>query len=282
MRGSKFQLPLDQDPCPHLLVEKGQDGTGVGWWVPEIKHTLLAKWIDGTKGARRKDWRHLVLIDPFCGPGRIQVKGEPVTRPGGCAVAWLQSQKSAVPFTHVMVGDISEERALAASERLGASGAPVKAFVGPASETVQRMYAEVPPGALVLAYIDPYSLAVLSFDIIERLAKLKSIDFAVHFSMYDMLRNVSTEFERARFDAAAPGWRSAIDAPSLSNAQLKQEFFSYWMGLIGGLGFTFSHEMPLIRNEGNSPVYRLACFSRHPLPNRVWADVAKSDTGSLF
>ena len=134
-------LPVDEDSHPDLPVDRGIDEQCVGWWVPGTKHTLLAKWIDGTREARRKNWRHLVLIDPFCGPGRIQARGETFTRPGGCAVAWLQSQRSGVPLTKVLVGDINPARAEAAEVRLRAAGAPVTRFVGPAALTVPLMKA---------------------------------------------------------------------------------------------------------------------------------------------
>ena len=142
----------------------------------------------------------------------------------------------------------------------------------------------MPPGALVVAYIDPYNLSYLSHAIIKELAGLKSIDFAVHFSVFDMSRNVDMEWsaDRARFDDAAPGWRDAIDAQSMSKTQLKQAFFDYWRGLIVAMGFTFSRQMPLVLNDRNAPVYRLACFSRHALPNKVWDDVAKDPTRDLF
>jgi len=33
--------------------------------------------------------------------------------------------------------------------------------------------------------------------------------------------------------------------------------------------------MPLVRDEGNRPLYHLVFFSRHELPNRIWGDVAQ-------
>lgn len=283
MPRSKFALPHCDDLTPDAPVEVG-NGEGVGWWVPRDKHTYLAKWIDGTREARRKNWKHLVLVDAFSGPGRIRVKDEVATRPGGCVIAWLQSVASKVPFTHVLIGDIDQERADACEQRLRAVGAPVRKFAGPAAETIPAMVQAIPSGALVLAYLDPYNLALLHFDIIKQLAALKHIDFAVHFSVYDMYRNVDMELddERARFDEAAPGWRQAIDVHGMSKTQLKQAFLDYWMGLVRGLGFTFSEAMPLVRGDRNAPMYRLACFSRHPLPNKVWRDVARDDNMSLF
>lgn len=277
MNKTSFKLAIEPDPLPDLPVELGPNGEGVGRWVPEQKHTLLAKMIGGTRAAREK-WGQRILIDPFCGPGRIQVKGEAFTRDGGAMVACRQAASYKVPFTMALVGDLEPERAEACSARLEAIRVPVKQFVGPAIETVQDMVNQVPKGSLSLAYIDPYNLEYLAFSIIQTLATLQYIDFAVHFSTMDLHRNVDMELDplRARFDDAAPGWRDALGPRDLSKTSLPQEFFLYWMSLVKELGFEFSEEMPLVRDEKNRPLYRLVFFSRHPLPNRIWSDVARS------
>lgn len=282
MNKTSFQLAVEPDPRPDLPVELGPNGEGVGKWVPEQKHTLLAKIIGGTRAARR-NWREkvggeLVFIDPFCGPGRIQVKGESFTRDGGAMVACRQAASYKVPFTSALVGDLEPERADACGARLEAIGVPMRRFVGPAIETVQDMVNQVPKGSLSLAYLDPYNLEYLAFSIIRTLATLRNIDFAVHFSTMDLHRNVDMELDpsRARFDDAAPGWRDALGPRDLSKSNLPQEFFSYWINLVKGLGFEFSEEMPLVRDEKNRPLYRLVFFSRHPLPNKIWSDVARS------
>ncbi len=277
-----FHLLVEPDPCPDLMVELGPNQDGVGRWVPDEKHTLLAKMIGGTRGARKK-WEERILIDPFCGPGRIRVKGEPFTRDGGAVVASRQASAYEVPFTKVLIGDLQSERAEACAARLGVLGVPVEYFVGPAADTVKIMVSEIPSGALSLAYLDPYNLEFLSFSIIEVLAKLKNIDFAVHFSTMDLQRNVDMELDpsRARFDEAAPGWREALGSRNLSKANLPQEFFAYWMSLVKRLGFEFSQEMPLVRDEKNRPLYRLVFFSRHAFPNKIWADVARSPNMNL-
>lgn len=283
MARAPFKLPLEPDPCPGLVVERGPKDEGVGSWVPEQKHTLLAKFLGGTRAARAK-WSQRVLIDPFCGPGRIQVKNEPVTRDGGAVVAWRQSVRDRVPFTQVLVADLDGERADACRQRLEALSAPVKAFVGPASETAKEMARMVPPTALVLGYVDPYNLEYLSFDIIRALGGLKRIDFVVHFSTMDLQRNVEMELDptRARFDEAAPGWREKVDVRGLSKTALRQAFFDYWTSLVEGLGFTLSNQPPLVRGDRNEPLYRLLSFSRHPFANGIWDDVAKSENRELF
>jgi three-Cys-motif partner protein len=277
-----FTLPTGPDPRPDLLIEEGPRNKGVGRWVPEQKHVLLAKLIGGTHRARAR-WPHRVFVDPFCGPGRIRVEGETTTRDGGCVVAWRQSQATAPGFTSMLLGDKSQERVDACVARLSALGAPAKGFAGPADETVPQMIALVPRGALVLVYLDPYNLEYLSFDIIAALAKLPSVDFAVHFSTMDLQRNVDMELDdaRARFDKAAPDWRVRLPVDSLAKASLRSAFFDYWCDLVKQLGFAFSKEMPLIADDRGIPLYRLVAFSRHDLPNRVWADVAKSQNMEL-
>lgn len=286
MSRPRFVLPNESDPCEGLglPIERGPRDEGVGRWVPDEKHSLMAKLLGGTYGARAK-FRERVFIDPFCGPGRIQVKGEQGTRDGGAVIAWRQSVADKCPFTRMFVGDLSRERAEACGQRLQALNAPVKVFVGSASDTAKEMASAVPRrGALAFCYIDPYNLEYLSFDIIEALGALPHVDFVVHFSTMDLQRNVDMELDesRARFDEAAPGWRESIEVNKLSKSELRQAFLDYWMSLVTKLGFKFSREMPLVRGDRNEPLYRLIAFSRSNLPNSIWDDVARSRNLELF
>lgn len=271
-----FRLIKDADPLPHLPVEHGRNGEGVGSWVPDMKHTFLAKYVEGTRRAREK-FKQRVYVDLFCGPGRIQVKGEATTRPGGAQVAWAHSLRDDVAFTSCYVGDLDAKRATACAERLRAMGAPATAHPGAAESTVDQVLRRIPKSALCLAYLDPYNLQYLSFRVIEKLASLSFVDFAVHFSTMDLRRNVLMEYnpERARFDAAAPGWRKHVDPLAFVRGDADEAFFDYWCGLVRGLGFSISHRMPLVRDDGNRPLYHLVFFSRHGLPNRIWGDVAQ-------
>lgn len=271
-----FRLAQDQDPFPELPVELGRLGDGVGRWVPEMKHTYLAKYVEGTRRAREK-FRQRVYVDLFCGPGRVQVKGEQTTRHGGAQIAWQHSRRDGAEFTACLVGDLDPSRASACADRLVALGAPAMVFPGAAELTVDQMLEKIPTSALCLAYLDPYNLQYLSFSIIEKLAKLKYVDFAVHFSTMDLRRNVLMEYnpERARFDAAAPGWREHVDPVAFVRGDADEAFFDYWCSLVKGLGFSISQRMPLVRDDGNRPLYHLVFFSRHPLPNRIWGEVAQ-------
>lgn len=271
-----FRLVHDADPMPHLPIELGRAGEGVGRWVPEMKHTFLAKYVEGTRRAREK-FKQRVYVDLFCGPGRIQVKGETMTRPGGAQVAWQHSLRDDIAFTSCLVGDLDAARAAACAERLRGMGAPAAAFPGAAESTVDQVLGQIPKSALCLAYLDPYNLQYLSFNVIEKLARLPYVDFAVHFSTMDLRRNILMEYNphRARFDDAAPGWRQHVDPLAFVRGDADEEFFDYWCGLVKKLGFLISHRMPLVRDDGNRPLYHLVFFSRHELPNRIWGDVAQ-------
>jgi three-Cys-motif partner protein len=276
-------MGLDPDPRSDLLIERGPSSTGVGRWVPDQKHMYLTKYIDGTREAAKK-WAHRIFIDPFCGPGRIQVEGESFTRDGGALIAWRQSQHSGAPYTQLLVGDLISERALACEARLKTIGAPAQSFIGPAVETVHQMIQRIPRTALCTVYLDPYNLELLSFDIIKELAKLKAVDFAVHFSTMDLIRNMDFEFDsrRARFDGTAPNWRERVNLHGNNKARGHSMFFDYWVSLVSALGFTFSESMPLITNNSNHGIYRLVFFSRHELPNKIWGDVARGPNRELF
>jgi hypothetical protein len=104
-----LEPPVPEDPFPTLPIERGPKGKGVGEWVPQHKHRLLWYYLDASKNAWKK-WPTRVFIDPFSGPGRIQVKGESFTRPGGAVIAYLALSKHA-PFTRVLVGDLDPGRA---------------------------------------------------------------------------------------------------------------------------------------------------------------------------
>jgi three-Cys-motif partner protein len=266
MPSKSVDASIPRDPCPSLVVECGPLGKGVGSWVPNEKHRLLCQYLEGTRFAWKK-WRSRVFIDPFAGPGRIQVAGEAHTRDGGAVRAWRSLAKDA-PFTRMFVGDLNPERVGACESRLKALGAPATPFPGAAAETVKAMVAAVPSRSLCMAYLDPYNLEFLSFSVIEELAKLRRVDLAINFCTMDLQRNVELEFDttRARFDEAAPGWRRHPPIISASKPNVKVLFLRYWIDCVRGLGFEHCREMPLIRNDQGHGIYRIVFFARHAFP----------------
>lgn len=278
-----IDFPVEQDLHPAELVETGEKQSGVGRWVPDQKHRYLSKYIDAARSAARSPkFSQWVYIDPFCGPGRVRVQGETHTRPGGALAAWQQSKRSGTPFGTMLIGDIDGDRVAACTARLRSEGANVVPFVGKATDTTVQMIKAIPARALCLAYLDPYNLALLSYPMIAALAKYPKIDFVVHFSTMDLYRNIDAALdpERARLDDVSPGWRTR--APQLSKATLGDWVFRDWCEQVRGLNFTFSQSMPLVTNNGDREIYRLAFFARHELPVKLWTDTAKDPTPDMF
>jgi three-Cys-motif partner protein len=266
------------DPFPDLPVMRGPKEKGVGAWQPNVKHRLLAQYIDAAWAPARR-FTSWVFIDPFCGPGRIAVQGEGEnTRRGGAAIAWAQSVASGTPFGKMFIGDLDQASVDACSVRLTSDGASVISFQGPAVDTVKAMVKAVPRGALALAYVDPFDLRFLDYSILETLASLKHVDFVVNFFTSDMRRNID---KAGRFDAVSPGWRTRVSA-DLNKQHQASELFSDWRTNVQALDFKFSKAMPMVKNSKNSEMYKLVFFARHELPNKLWKDVAGSKNLDLF
>lgn len=237
MRSTSASTLVHPDSCPTLIIERGPEDKGVGSWVPEHKHRLLAHYLNASRGAWAQ-WPDRTFIDPFCGPGRIQVKGESITRDGGAVIAW-RTLSAIAPFTRMLVGDIVGERVSACQQRLAALGGPALGFPGPALSTVKDMVGAVPRRSLCMAYIDPCNLELLDFEILRTLATLEKLDLAINFSLMDLHRNVDMELDpsRARFDDAAPGWRSQPNVPTTSLSGLPGVFLTIGANWLRGWGF---------------------------------------------
>jgi three-Cys-motif partner protein len=183
---------IEPDTHPHLVLDRGKNEDGVGDWVYRDKHRMLATYIDAARSAANSSsFSNWIYLDPFCGAGRMQVREEKFSRPSGAMVAWRQSQISSAPFDQVFVGDLDDKKLGACEERLRAAGCPVQSFQGAAAMTVHEMVKAVPARSLCLVYLDPYNLSLLSYQMISAFAKLPKVDFVVHFSTMDWLRNVA-------------------------------------------------------------------------------------------
>jgi three-Cys-motif partner protein len=141
-----------------------------------------------------------------------------------------------------------------------------------AVDAVPQMVRSVSHYGLHFAFIDPYSLGALDFDIIKRLAKLKRIDMMIHLSIMDLQRNlmVNLKADESTFDTFAPGWRGAVDTAG-SQPVVRQRVIQYWRDQVASLGVWPSTEQRLISGERNQPLYYLLLAAGHELPHKFWA-----------
>lgn len=270
-------------------IIEGEDGLPaevVGRWAKD-KHDLLCRYIDITKSARSKylppdNKGGAAYIDLFCGTGRCQIEDSGEWIDGSPVAAWRQSLTSKSPFTRVIIGDSDQRRLDACVTRLEALGAPVLAIHGTAKEASFRARQGAPVHGLNLAFLDPYNLESLHFEIISTLAKIPRIDVLVHFSAMDLQRNLDVHLaaEDSAFDAFAPGWRDVVHRRSA--ARTREDFFEYWRTLVATTGAYTSKDVRLIVGSKNQRLYWLLLAAKHELAHKFWSAISRSTVqGSL-
>lgn len=256
----------------------GDDGLPaeeVGSWAKE-KHDYLCRYIDISRSTRAKyigDRKGgATFIDIFCGPGRCRVRETGEWIDGGVVAAWKKSREGSSPFTQIYIGDLDVQRRQAAAKRLSQLGAPVIEIDGAAVQSVQAIVARLNPYGLHFAFLDPFNLEALDFEIINSLSKLKRIDMLVHVNQMDLQRNLvsNATSEESAFDTFAPGWRSKVDIVR-GQQEIRQRVFQYWRDQVASRGVWPSAEMKLITGSKNQPLYWLLLAAKHDLAHKFWA-----------
>ena len=267
----------------------GDDGLPaeeVGVWAKE-KHDCLCRYIDISRSTRAKylgpGKAGATYIDLFCGPGRCKVRDSDEWIDGGVVAAWKKSQESGAPFTQIFVSDLNTQRREAAATRLRRLGAPVIEIDGAAAQTAQQIVSQLNAYGLHFAFLDPFDLAALNFDIIVALSTLKRIDMLVHISQMDLQRNVVSyaTTDNSPFDTFAPGWREKVSIIQ-GQQELRQQIFQFWRDKVAGLGVWPSTDMRLLTGSNNQPLYWLLMAAKHSLPHKFWATASNVEGQGAF
>lgn len=269
----------------------GDDGlpaNEVGSWADE-KHECLRRYVDISRSVRAK-WgppkgAGSVYIDPFCATGRARIKNTARWIDGSAVTAWLKSKERGQPFTEIYIGDIDPVSLRAMETRLKRHGAPVISFLGPAPEVVTKIVKQVNPKSLCFAFLDPYKLESLDFEIIRTLSRLEYIDLLMHVSQMDLQRNLDLYLkeESTALDAFVPGFRTKIDTAQGQPAT-RQQILGYWRDLVASVGTNPSERQVLVRSPGgNQALYWLMLAAKHEIADRFWRDASNiTGQGSLF
>ncbi len=214
-----------------LIVEK------VGSWAVE-KLKLVTDYVYASGGARKKYLgTGAAYIDPFCGPGRSLIRGTTAFIDGSPVAAFKRALQSPGRFTSIDISDGDEELLAAATKRLTGLSAPVRPVPGPASEAIPKIIRHLDRYGLHLAFLDPYNLGALSFDLFKELARLKHIDVIAHVSVSDLQRNATryADEDYDQFDRFAPDWRSKIST-DMNKAAFRAAILKYWSNNVTALG----------------------------------------------
>ncbi|WP_312795673.1 three-Cys-motif partner protein TcmP [Tianweitania sp.] len=258
----------------------------VGGWARE-KQAYLCRYIDISRGVRAKYLAPqgaggACYIDLFCGPGRSLVKDTGEWIDGSPVAAWKKSCEGGAPFSKVIIADLDKDRLEAATTRLKEMGAPVFPIHGPANETAARALQQSAVHGLNFAFLDPFNIGALNFEIFKTLSRLKRIDILAHISKMDLQRNLSINVaaEISQFDQFAPGWRHAVDLKQ-QQPTIRRDVMEYWRKSVASTGIATSEDTTLITGSKGQHLYWLLLAAKHDLAHKFWKVSSKKDQGTF-
>ncbi|MGD0332486.1 MAG: three-Cys-motif partner protein TcmP [Xanthobacteraceae bacterium] len=260
-----------------LLVEK------VGSWAVE-KLKLVTDYVYASGGARKKFLgTGAAYIDPFCGSGRSLIRGSSTFIDGSPVAAFKRALQSPGRFTSINISDGDGELLAAATKRLSALNAPVRPFPGPAGEALPKIIQSLDRNGLHLAFLDPYNLAALSFDLFKQPAKLNNIDVIAHVSVSDLQRNAARYADKDydQFDKFAPDWRAKVGT-DMNKEAFRAAILKYWSDQVTALGLPQAKHWELIRGDQGQRLYWLILLARHKLAHGLWAKVSSAAKSPRF
>jgi len=268
-RDSRSQAyETDEDGFPREIV---------GPWVQD-KYIRLAKYVGISRAVRAKfigrGKAGATFIDLYSGPGRVRIRGEKQAIHGSPLVAWHEAVDRGAPYTQVHVADADPKLLVAVETRLRNAAAPVFAETGPAVETVDRVIRKLNPHALHFAFLDPYNLGDLPFEIIRKLATLKRTDILIHVSIHDLQRNLRRYIknQNSPLDSFAPGWRDKVDVER-SDKMVRAKILEYWKSLLVAESMATTETDELIVGTKKQRLYWLAFAARHERALEFWEKI---------
>lgn len=271
--------PLDPDK-----YDEDDDGLPrelVGAWASD-KYDRLARYIDISRGVRArwigKGRAGASFIDLFSGPGRVRVKDTGAVMDGSPLVAWRESVRTKTGFTQVHIADADPRLVGAAEARLRRQQAPVYSEIGFAEATVDRVMPKLNKSGLHFAFLDPYNLGALPFEVIRKLAQLQRMDILIHVSVQDLNRNLLRYVSQASspLDSFAPQWRDHVDA-NRSIGHIRGKLFEYWRSLLKTIDMSTAEAAELVVGGKKQPLYWLAFAARHKLALQFWEKIRHLD-----
>jgi three-Cys-motif partner protein len=261
--------PAPLDPADGLIV------SGVGEWAPE-KHARVQRYIEIASKARAMyvpppNWRGgASYIELFSGPGRSLIRNTTRIIAGSPIVAYKAAQTSGVPFTEIYLNDSDPAMTAAVDRRIRALGGVPVCYNDPAEVAVDKIVAAINPSGLHFAFLDPFNLEDLSFDIIRKLSTLQRVDMLIHVSVQDLQRNLDEYSKPAGvLDSFAPGWSDHVDPKQAINA-FRAALMQYWLGEIQKLGTMPAKGVELIVGSKGQRLYWLVFVSAHGLAQKLW------------
>lgn len=268
-----FELPTP--PADHLYTPR------VGPWSAD-KHHFLRRYIDAfTTAMRKKKWAGLHYIDLFASAGIEEVQGH--------GLDWgspLIAAQSPTKFSRLHLCELEKASYDALVQRVAQfpQPQPPQILLGDANVVVDHVVQAISPGALSLAFLDPYGLH-LNFETLRRLSRL-NVDLIIFFPDHlDALRNLEFVYQdnpNSNLDRVlGTSWRDELLAqPRDRWAEVLRQIY---VRQIRTLGFTF-FEYERISLRSGRFLYKLIFCSRSPAGAKIWRGISqrKADGQNTF
>lgn len=255
-----------------LASDDGSAVQCVGEWVLD-KHEYVRRYIEATHGARA---RYLgpgnggaAFVDLYAGPGRARIRdtGEFVA-----GSPFLALDHKVAPFSRVVLCELAEVNLTALSKRIEHEQTRVSLIDGDCNEVIHEIVSAVPARGLNLAFVDPYSLAALSFETLRRLAAVQRMDLIIHFPTGGIKRNWGKVDEGLDRFLGTKDWRAAAPGGAKDAAKLVDVLREQ----LTGAGYTGANVRAVpIENKKHARMYHLVFASKHALADKIWNDVTK-------
>lgn len=248
----------------------------VGTWTAE-KYRQFQLYAQQFTSSMNGKWKSLAYLDLYAGSGLSQVSGTNEILLGSPLIALsLDVQFNTYVFCEK---DPAKLDALEQRVKKHFPNANVQFVSGDCDDPRFQLGNAIPPGALTLCFVDPYSLDI-RFKTLQSLAQNRKIDFlCLLASRMDAGRNPHNypKEESTKVDELldSTDWRerwehaksAAAKAPNFGDFICRE--FCHRMETLGYLP-TEPHEMRPIKRDNGAVIYHLVLFSKSPLGKKFW------------
>ena len=263
----------------------------VGRWV-EDKFFFLERYLDASREARRKfaDKSNAVFIDLFSGPGKCIIKDKKREIDSGGIRAFKMDK---APFSEYFYFDICRTNVEALKKRTG-TNPKCHVKCGDSNILVEELVEELLKQRYRyhFAFIDPFGPDGLKFETLRTLARLDRMDMLIHFPIGAIKRNLRTWLKHGNSILdnflGTDAWR--IKIRNLSSDKIFKALIDVFKEQLKSIGYPeeglimdstegIYAGLPTVpvKNIKEVELYVLILASKHPLGQRIWNSVIKTD-----
>ena len=142
--------------------------------------------------------------------------------------------------------------------------------------------------ALHFAFLDPYNLGSLDFQIFVELSQYKRMDILAHVSALDLQRNFGKYLKEpdkaCPIDQFLPNWRNLFDVNATGVTADRNCLLNAWKNRLEELDLDMAETAELVTGSKKQPLYWLMFAAKHDRAHEFWEKVRdlKGQTRQMF